>query len=252
MTCDVIRDLLPLYADGLASQESCRLIEQHIAQCGECRHLLEQMRAPMEGVPEDRTLDYVKAIRKQKEKNRRRMILACVCTTLAILLGCWIYMETHFTTQTLESTSTDREKILSQLPELELTGGERALAGTIFQLPSVREYLTMGELRQIPLEKVGESLTNAIPPEAEGCQVSAGEITIWIEYHLNGVRTILEYIDGDGTGYTDLVRKVMAVSEEDAPTADEIYVLEWDTALDETSYEKLVSKHVWFGFLNMT
>ena len=30
MKCEIIRDLLPLYADGLASEESVRVIEEHL------------------------------------------------------------------------------------------------------------------------------------------------------------------------------------------------------------------------------
>ena len=41
MTCEVIRDLLPLYADGVASQESRALVEEHIRTCDECRALYE-------------------------------------------------------------------------------------------------------------------------------------------------------------------------------------------------------------------
>ena len=34
MKCEVIRDLLPLYSDGVCSEESRRLTEEHLAQCG--------------------------------------------------------------------------------------------------------------------------------------------------------------------------------------------------------------------------
>ena len=39
--CDLIRDLLPLYVDGAASEESARAVEEHVAQCPECRQALE-------------------------------------------------------------------------------------------------------------------------------------------------------------------------------------------------------------------
>lgn len=43
MDCNVIKDLLPLYADGVCSNESRELIEAHLAQCEECRRDLERM-----------------------------------------------------------------------------------------------------------------------------------------------------------------------------------------------------------------
>ena len=43
LDCDVIRDLLPLYAEKLASPASSALVEQHLAECEACRAQLEQM-----------------------------------------------------------------------------------------------------------------------------------------------------------------------------------------------------------------
>lgn len=42
--CEVIRDLLPLYADGVESAESRKLVEEHLAGCRDCARLLENMR----------------------------------------------------------------------------------------------------------------------------------------------------------------------------------------------------------------
>ncbi|MBO4862035.1 MAG: zf-HC2 domain-containing protein [Firmicutes bacterium] len=42
--CEIIQDLLPLYADGGLSRESAELVEAHIAECDECKALLEQMK----------------------------------------------------------------------------------------------------------------------------------------------------------------------------------------------------------------
>ena len=50
--CDIVKDLLPLCADGLASTESEELVRRHTERCPECRALLERMRAPLTGTPE--------------------------------------------------------------------------------------------------------------------------------------------------------------------------------------------------------
>ena len=44
MKCDIIRDLLPLYCDGLCSEASKQEIEAHVAQCQECRACLAEMK----------------------------------------------------------------------------------------------------------------------------------------------------------------------------------------------------------------
>ena len=43
MKCDIIRDLLPLYCDGLCSEASKQEIEAHVAQCQECCACLAEM-----------------------------------------------------------------------------------------------------------------------------------------------------------------------------------------------------------------
>lgn len=40
LKCEVIRDLLPLYIDECCSDESRRLVEEHLKECDECRQLL--------------------------------------------------------------------------------------------------------------------------------------------------------------------------------------------------------------------
>ena len=42
--CEIIRDLLPLYADDVCSERSAQLIEEHLQNCPECSAMLEQLR----------------------------------------------------------------------------------------------------------------------------------------------------------------------------------------------------------------
>ena len=42
--CDVIRDLLPLYADEACSEESGKLVEEHLQECPDCSSMLGRLR----------------------------------------------------------------------------------------------------------------------------------------------------------------------------------------------------------------
>ena len=46
--CAVIQDLLPLYYDGICSEETRMLIEAHIASCNECKKELENLHTTIE------------------------------------------------------------------------------------------------------------------------------------------------------------------------------------------------------------
>ncbi len=41
--CDLIKDLLPLYADEVCSEESRKAVAEHISGCSTCRSMLEKM-----------------------------------------------------------------------------------------------------------------------------------------------------------------------------------------------------------------
>lgn len=43
-TCDLVRDLLPLYIDGVASAASRSAVDEHLLECDECAALLLQMK----------------------------------------------------------------------------------------------------------------------------------------------------------------------------------------------------------------
>ena len=47
VTCALVRDLLPLYADGVLSEESSSVVEGHLPECPPCAAELERLRAPV-------------------------------------------------------------------------------------------------------------------------------------------------------------------------------------------------------------
>ena len=44
LDCNVIRDLLPLYADDACSENSRELVEEHLQECESCRDILHRIR----------------------------------------------------------------------------------------------------------------------------------------------------------------------------------------------------------------
>lgn len=55
ISCEVVRDLLPLYCDDICSQDSRSLIELHLKQCSECRRLLRKMQLKCGGSDRNHT-----------------------------------------------------------------------------------------------------------------------------------------------------------------------------------------------------
>lgn len=66
--CEVVRDLLPTYIEGLTSDVTNREIELHLSECKECEILYNEMKTPIEGPMETREMDYLKKVKQQTNK----------------------------------------------------------------------------------------------------------------------------------------------------------------------------------------
>lgn len=50
MRCDVIKDLIPLHIDGCCSEESSKIVDEHVKSCEACRALFESMKQPCDEI----------------------------------------------------------------------------------------------------------------------------------------------------------------------------------------------------------
>lgn len=90
--CGVIRDLLPLYEDGAASEETTQLVREHIKDCPACREELRKMRVPV-SIPakEDGEL-WERYKRRQDQLRRKKNIrIACVLSLVAAAVVFCLY-----------------------------------------------------------------------------------------------------------------------------------------------------------------
>ncbi len=80
MKCNVVRDLFPLYFDGVCSEETRKQIEEHLEHCEDCRRLRQELEAEQEWHGEN--LEWnpsILPLKKVRKKMRRKNILIGVC-----------------------------------------------------------------------------------------------------------------------------------------------------------------------------
>lgn len=82
--CNIVRDLIPLYADDIASPDSEELILRHTESCESCRLCLQRCKEEVPAMTDEHLKDYKKIIKKSKWKE-----IFCV---LAYLLACAAFM----------------------------------------------------------------------------------------------------------------------------------------------------------------
>lgn len=90
--CNVIRDLLPLYQDGVCSPESRQLVAEHLEECEPCRTEWERMHAPL---PTDHPQVEEHTVAKAastawKRGQRRAFSKGFVVAVILVIAGCWL------------------------------------------------------------------------------------------------------------------------------------------------------------------
>ena len=98
--CEIIRDLLPLYAEGLTSKASNEWIEEHLNTCPECTKLLEQMRQTpqMEEIETEKEMPLKALSKTYRRKNRSLAVLiAAIAASVLISIYAWLSAPRYLT-----------------------------------------------------------------------------------------------------------------------------------------------------------
>ncbi len=84
MDCRIIQDLLPSYIDGLTSDYTNQMIEEHISQCESCKQMLQRMQEPENhSNSSEPEINYMKKIRNRMN----HLLTTTIVSVLLILLG---------------------------------------------------------------------------------------------------------------------------------------------------------------------
>ena len=95
--CEVIRDLLPLYHDGVCSEESKKLVEEHLASCEGCREELIGMDAVLPEPMADSEAETLRAMGSAWGKVKKRTFRKGLRVGLAILVCAALCVGLFFT-----------------------------------------------------------------------------------------------------------------------------------------------------------
>ncbi|MCR5610570.1 MAG: zf-HC2 domain-containing protein [Clostridiales bacterium] len=89
--CNIIKDLLPLYGEGMLSPESTALIEEHLKECSACAEELKKQKEKTVGesgeIPYKTEAAPLKKVKKRIRKRTALIILGSVIGTLILLFA---------------------------------------------------------------------------------------------------------------------------------------------------------------------
>lgn len=135
VSCNIIADMLPLYAENMASEETKAVVEAHLPECEHCRAALESLKHPPQMPKDDGTL--LKQLRRRLALQRAKFVaLAClVAFTLLCLYGVHMHAPISLSAEeAIVSVSLTEDGLLSVLltPAVADYNFERGADGNIF------------------------------------------------------------------------------------------------------------------------
>ena len=84
--CNVIKDILPLYIENIASEDTRVLIEEHVDECEDCKKELEEMKFPR-NIPIDINTNGIKKIKNKLFREKfKAIIFSIVLTSIFLIL----------------------------------------------------------------------------------------------------------------------------------------------------------------------
>ncbi len=84
-TCDMVRDLLPLYVDGVCSDASRRLVDEHVAGCAACAGMLNKLR---DSACEDSLRQEAAAVMAPRRWRNRAFATSCSLAAFLCVPAC--------------------------------------------------------------------------------------------------------------------------------------------------------------------
>lgn len=93
--CDIVKDLLPLYAEGLTSKASNAFVEEHLKTCQDCPKILKQIRE--EPLPEENASQEelpMQAFAKTYRKKKRSLAVLIAGAAASVLIALYAWLST--------------------------------------------------------------------------------------------------------------------------------------------------------------
>ena len=151
INCEVIKDLLPSYIDGLTSPQSDTLIREHLKECPECREYLEEMTKEMKSSKEiPLNKKAIKPFRKLKKRIWYAVGGTILICALLFGIGFWYYGHTWTASSSDVTMNVDAQ---GGIATLQFSPKSK---GTILQVETLEDQsntLIITEKRKTPFEK---------------------------------------------------------------------------------------------------
>lgn len=184
LPCSVIRDLLPLYTENLASEESMNLVKDHLADCAACREYLDGLQQPMEPIPESAAP--IKQIKKELKKRRWRTA-AIAALSVFLILFALLARITHENPIPYSPALLSVEGVVSYNPE------EEPLYSGAVHMDSPDGWQTANPGQALIINRNEHVSGSAAEVYLDD---ETGELTVYLQYFSTQAALVIDDVDG--------------------------------------------------------
>lgn len=93
ITCEIIKDILPLYVDNAVSMDTKAMVEEHLAECESCKKEAEAMsktiKIPIHKSVEKEQAEVLNNLKKIFKNKKIRISILSVLTTIGVFAGAY-------------------------------------------------------------------------------------------------------------------------------------------------------------------
>ena len=89
--CDIVKDLIFSYNDGILSETSKKLVENHLKSCENCSNVLKEIQQESHNKSEEKEIDAFKGIRKKITKKNIVIFISLIFLILIIIFNILVF-----------------------------------------------------------------------------------------------------------------------------------------------------------------
>ena len=122
--CNIVKDMLPLYIECMASADTVSFVEDHLKVCAACRTELDLLKTPNDlekvasDIPDNGTLP-LKTFQRKWQQKKAFLVCSTIFATIAIMC-CILFTVDHFLYQEKIAVNgavyTQRDDVVFELP----------------------------------------------------------------------------------------------------------------------------------------
>ncbi len=149
ITCNIIKDLLPLYAEDIVSNDTKELIKEHIATCTSCKEELDKLQT-IYPLPIDTNISTFKSANKKLKLDKFKNTIFYVVLTLFILITTFSFLTTpNYLPYSQENISLEKNDdgyvVVSfgdNVSNYELSSGHDEYGAEIYEITTWNTFLS--------------------------------------------------------------------------------------------------------------